>query len=511
MTDILLVAVNARHRHCSFAGRSLLANLEEMAECAALLERDLDVTPLELAEAIVARRPRIAGFSVYLWNKRLVGDTALLLRRLLPGASIVVGGPEIVPGCAGEWQGLADVLVHGEGEEVFREWCRRRLRPPAAAPTRDDGGEPQWLAAPPGGVKPETLALPYERYDAVDIARRTLYVESSRGCPFRCLYCSSRRGGLRLLPLPRLLPALDKLMTRGARRFKFLDRSFNADEAHACALLDFFLARISPELRLHLEIVPLALGRELRARLAAFPRGTLHLETGVQTLDEEVARRLGRPEKRAAVLATLDFLLRETGATVHADLIFGLPGENEAGFAAGFDTLVRMGLREIQVNRLKGLPGTPLTRLPALREAFSPLPPYEILRSDRLDFAALSRLQRFALTWDRLFNRGRFPRTVPLLWRNPADSPFAAVAALAEEVRAQEGRVHALSLHTWARHLRRFLVARQGVDAETVRAALAQDGLPCPAGPADEASGGDHDAATDAGGNQQQEKAGQVP
>ena len=116
-----------------------------------------------------------------------------------------------------------------------------------------------------------------------------------------------------------------------------------------------------------------------------------------------------------------------------------------------------MGIPEIQVNRLKGLPGTPLLRLPALTGAFSPLPPYEVLRTDCLGFADLTRMQRLAHAWDRLHNRGHFSQMLPLLWRDAGRSPYAAVGELAEDVYRREGRVHALGREAWAAALKAAL------------------------------------------------------
>ncbi len=471
---ILLVAVNARHSHCSFAGRSLLANLGALRPRARLIESDLDVTALQLADLIASAAPRIAAFPVYLWNKRLVRDTAQLLRRVLPATAIALGGPEIVAGCADDWKGLADALIRGEGEQVFPDWCARQLALPPGAPPRD---APEWIEAT-GGVAPDELTLPYDLYSDDDLRHRTLYVESARGCPFHCLYCSSCGSGLRLLPLAPLLPELDRLLARGALRFKFLDRSFNAREKHACEVLHYFLARARPGLQLHFEIVPVALGGELRACLAAFAPGALHLEVGVQTLNGAVARRIGRPEGRDTVLDTLGFLLQETKAEVHADLIFGLPGEDERSFAAGFDALVRLGVPQLQVNRLKGLPGTPLPRLPELRDRFNPEPPYEVLCTAELDFASLSRMQRLATVWDRLHNRNHFSHAVKLLWQAPRSSPYANSSMFAEQVMECEGRVHALGKHAWARHLLHFLTERLDMREAEVREALELDGVP---------------------------------
>jgi hypothetical protein len=311
---------------------------------------------------------------------------------------------------------------------------------------------------------PATLAWPDDLYTETDIGRRTLYVESSRGCPFACAYCTSCGSGLRLLPLDRLLPAVDRLLARGARAFRFLDRSFNASEAHACDVLDFFLARHPARLQLHFEIMPHRLGAALRARLAAFPAGVLHLEVGVQTLNPDVARRVGRVGDPAAVRETLAFLMG-VQACVHVDLICGLPGETEASFAAGFDQLVSaFDPPELQVNLLKRLPGTPLARAPGCTGLlFNPHPPYELLASDVLDFAAVGRLQRFARTWELVHNRGRYPQAARAVWQVGAGSPYARYAALAERIHASEGRLHALSADCLRRQVVDFLTSVCGL------------------------------------------------
>ena len=74
----------------------------------------------------------------------------------------------------------------------------------------------------------DTLALPYDLYTDHDLAHRVLYVEASRGCPFTCEFClSSLDVPVRASPLEPFLAALDRLLERGARQFKFVDRTFN--------------------------------------------------------------------------------------------------------------------------------------------------------------------------------------------------------------------------------------------------------------------------------------------
>ena len=466
--DILLVAINARYSHCSYAVRSLQANLGALSASSALLETDLDIQPFQLASQIAARRPRVVSFTAYLWNIRIIENTAQILRTIAPNIRLSIGGPEITPDYARPE--LFDALTVGEGETTLRDLCERWLK--KAGPT---DGEPLWH--PPTILTPDPedtarLELPYALYTDTDLTQRTIYVEASRGCPYRCTYCTSADTGLRLIPLDRLLPALDVLWQRGLRRFKFLDRTFNAPEKHASDILDFFLARITHDTRLHFEINPDHLNAAFAAKIATFPQNTLHLETGVQTLNPRVAGLIGRSADTATTLANMRFLTHDTRATVHADLIFGLPGEDEASFAHGFNALVTAcNPPEVQVNLLKVLPGTRLARdAERLGLAFNREPPYEVLRSDTLDFASLTGIQCFARCWELVHNRNRFPHAVQALHAACNGEYYWSYKTLASRIQNEEGKFFAISLPHLARHLRDHLIVTVGIsEAEADR------------------------------------------
>ena len=101
------------------------------------------------------------------------------------------------------------------------------------------------------------IQLPYDLYTDADIAHRVIYVEASRGCPFTCEFClSSLDIPVRAIPLPALLPQLQRLLDRGVKQFKFVDRTFNLNLATSRAILEFFLERHRPGRFLHFEMIP---------------------------------------------------------------------------------------------------------------------------------------------------------------------------------------------------------------------------------------------------------------
>ena len=82
----------------------------------------------------------------------------------------------------------------------------------------------------------------------------------------------------------------------------------------------------------------------------------LQFEVGIQSFNEEVQQRISRRQDNAKTEANLRWLVHESPAHLHADLIFGLPGETLASFAAGFDRLHALGPHEIASYRLTMAP-----------------------------------------------------------------------------------------------------------------------------------------------------------
>ncbi len=443
--DIVLLTFNARYHHASFGLRYLKANMAELEDSCAILEFDLEARPADVLEKVLEQSPKIVGLGVYVWNAAESLALARQLKALAPEIKLVLGGPEVsFEHARQEICELADHVVCGEGDLAFPQLCRDLL-----------AGKPREKIVGPLLVIHDLswVSLPYRLYADEDLSHRTIYVESSRGCPFTCEFClSSLNIPVRRFPIDDFLREMEQLIERGCRQFKFVDRTFNVHPGHSAAVLRFFLERLSPGMFVHFEIIPDHLPDSVFELLAQFPPGTLQLEVGVQTFNEEVAKRIGRKQRNDRVEATLQKLRTQTCAHIHADLIAGLPGESLESFAAGFDRLLRLRPHEIQLGILKRLRGAPIARhTQAFEMIYSPDAPYELLRNNLLDFATMQHLKRVARYWDLYYNSGNFERTIPLLLAG--DSAFERFSGFARFIYERTGKTHAISLQ------RQFLLA----------------------------------------------------
>ena len=474
---IILSTLNAKYIHASLGLRYLLANLarhggDDLRAAAVLREFTIKRPVGEIVAALLdelgepGATPQIVGFGVYIWN---VGPTTELVRRLKaarPALTIVVGGPEV----SHEWQDqeivrLADHLITGWGEVSFAKLCRAIVH-----------GPPPLMKVIAGEQPPlAEIELPYAEYGGADLAHRLLYVEASRGCPFKCEFCLS---ALDKTAWPfdraRFLAALDDLYRRGARHFKFVDRTFNLKVDNSLAILQFFLDRLTPDLFLHFEVIPDHLPEPLKAMIARFPAGVLQFEIGVQTFDPAVQQRIARRQDNEKTCANLDWLVKHSPAHLHADLIFGLPGETLAGFAQGFDRLHALGPHEIQLGLLKRLRGTPIARHSAEHAmVYDAEPPYTVRQTAAVPAADIARFARLARYWDLLANSGRFPRSLPLLLAGP--SPFAALLAFSDWLWQQTASTSRLTPEQLVDGLFDYLTQVSGLAPESVRHSLLAD------------------------------------
>lgn len=422
MWEIVLTTLNAKYIHAAFGLRYLYANLGSLQNRACLVEFDINQRPLDIVEVLLARNPKIIGFGVYIWNVTETLEVITAIKRVKPEVKIILGGPEVSYETEGQFiVQLADHVITGEADLKFAEVCHLLL-----SPVKCESASVLSAIAPP--ILPKIIAaelpdfskmcLPYDWYHEADLAHRIVYVEASRGCPFTCEFClSSLDIPVRQVPLADFLAAMQKLLDRGLKQFKFVDRTFNLNVPISKAILEFFLERYQPGHFYHFEMVPDRLPAELRAVITKFPPGALQFEVGIQTFNPEVGSNISRRQNYERMADNFNFLRAQTAVHIHADLIVGLPGETLESFASGFDRLIALRPQEIQVGILKRLRGTPISRHDTTWQmVYNAHPPYEILQNQLLNFSQMQRLRRFARYWDLIGNSGNFIQVTPLIW-----------------------------------------------------------------------------------------------
>jgi len=489
MSDIVLSTLNAKYIHASFGLRYLMANMGELKSRTTLVEFDINQRPLDIAEILLAQNPKIIGLGVYIWNVVETTEVLAAIKRIRPEVIIILGGPEVsFETDKQEIVRLTDHVITGEADLKFAEVCKQLLdgrtgSPLPAASTETERrarSDAPYLALPkiiPAEL-PEfsRLALPYEFYDAKDIAHRVIYVEASRGCPFTCEFClSSLDVPVRAVNLELFLGEMQKLLDRGVKQFKFVDRTFNLNLNTSRAILEFFLTRHQPGNFYHFEMIPDRLPEALRETIAKFPPGTVQFEVGIQTFNPVVGKLISRKQDYTKLDDNLNWLRAHTGVHVHADLIVGLPGEDMTSFGVGFDKLIALRPQEIQVGILKRLRGTPIIRHDTeWQMVYHPLPPYEILQTKLIDFAKMQRLRRFAKYWDIVGNSGNFVETTPLIWQDEP-SPFDAFLRWSDWLFVRLNRTDTIALARLMELLLEYLTSERKLDARLAAETLWRD------------------------------------
>ena len=472
---IVLSTLNARYAHASLGLRYLLANMGDLRDDTRLQEFVIGAKSTDIVEKLLAHQPAgpaagpfIIAFGVYIWNVEETTKVVALLKRVAPHVTIVLGGPEVsYESSEQNIVQLADYLVTGWGDVTFPQLCRQIIN------------GPQPLMKIHAGVQPPLadIALPYSLYSDEDIAHRTLYVEASRGCPFKCEFClSSLDKTAWPFDLDRFIGELESLHARGARLFKFVDRTFNLNIKSSLKIMQFFLDKLAADpddpVYAHFEVVPDHLPDALKEGIMKFPRGALQFEIGIQSFNPEVQALVSRKQDNEKAAENIRWLCAHSNAHLHVDLIAGLPGEDIASFGRGFDRLYALKPHEIQFGILKRLRGTPIIRhTQEYGLVFDPHPPYTILATDRIDFAAMQRLVRFARYWDLVANSGRFAHTLPLIL---GDTPFLNFMALSDWLYASTDATHRIALDRLAGLVAQWLALR-GEDPGAVRIMLGQD------------------------------------
>lgn len=433
---IVLATLNARYIHSSFGLRYLMANMGELENECCIEEFVLQSKPEDVVEQILYYSPEVVIFSVYIWNVVQTEAVVRLLKTVAPEVLVQLGGPEVSYEI--DEQGIvqvADYVVTGWGDVSVPKLCGQLLA----------GERPAEKIIKGEQAKLCDLRMPYHLYTDEDIKNRIIYVEASRGCPFKCEFCLSALDKTAWpFDLDAFLAEMDVLYQRGARHFKFVDRTFNLKIKNSLKILQFFLDRMSDDLFLHFEVIPDHLPEALKEMITKFPEGSLQFEIGIQTLNPQVQSLISRRQDNDKARQNLQWIRQQSKAYIHADLIFGLPGEGLESFEQSFNHLYELKPHEIQVGILKRLKGSPIIRhTEEYQLRFNPNPPFNVLSTSLIDYPTMQQMNRFARYWDMLANSGRFANSMELVLQ---ENPFKQFMKISHALFDRTAQTHKISL-----------------------------------------------------------------
>lgn len=495
---VVLCALNAKYVHVSPAPWCLAAGVKafapELYGRIRIIDAHINQPPSEVLEQIMSKEPAVAGFSCYIWNIDATLALCRALKRALPEVIIVLGGPEVSYRAGEVLQNNPEVdyILTGEGEESFPRFLRALFAGGRAGRIPDETPRnlPGLCARLPGGdvyesapcvlegVPPSPLSAGY-----AEAARgRIAYFETSRGCPYSCAFCLSGEGARpRFFELDELFGDLLRLAGSGVKTIKFVDRTFNANAAHANRILRFILDHYGKDIPagvcFHFEIAGDILREETFALLEQMPPGAVQLEIGIQSFCEKALEAVNRKTNTALLESNIRRLVEMGNMHIHIDLIAGLPHETLEIFAESFNRAYSLGAHMLQLGFLKLLYGSAMRARPRDYPCeYSPQAPYEVRSTPWISCGELRLLHYTESALERVYNSGRFRLTAEYVLKASGKSPFEFYTGLGAAAH-MAGLDSGVSLDDYTAFLQEYCAALPGVDREKLRDHLVRDRL----------------------------------
>ena len=330
-----------------------------------LLPRDLPIRLLDqrldhpfeprLAEAL-RDNPLFAGITTIAGPMiRHALEITTMVKRLSPATPVIWGGPHsLVAGELAAAHPLIDAVVEGEGEKTLAEivqalsngsalgevkgiWIKRNNRPVLT------GDRPL--------LDLETLpfvayGLVGDRYFYPSAGRPTAYLETSRGCPHRCLFCyhSVKRQPWRAVSAEYAVMAMEALISENpsVRHLYLTDDNYFQQKERVLEIVQGLLRK---RMDLTYQVQGAALAdlerfteQEIKTLAAS---GCSRVDIGAETASPEMAKKLGKPMD-ISVLHRIAGWLSKAGILPWINFMAGFPEESAEDFSLTLKEIGRL-------------------------------------------------------------------------------------------------------------------------------------------------------------------------
>lgn len=433
MKKIILTAINSQYVHLNVAVRYLKKYVEANSEIRLdIYETNINNQLINIIKDIFEQQPDMVIFSTYIWNKEYVFDITKELKKILPNVKIALGGPEV----SYEWDKTMqenseiDYILTGEGEKILLNFLTKNISEVKGVVYREND-EIKYNGVETLIENLDIIPFPYDDEELED-RTKIFYYESSRGCPFNCSYCmSSIDKSVRYYSIDRTKKDLKRFLDSPIKLLKFVDRTFNLSKEKYMAIWKFLLENYREGITFHFEINANIFDDETLDFLETVPKGYFQFEIGVQTIDPQAMKSIGRVNN----LEKLEHNIKRISRNIHLhlDLIAGLPYETYDKFRYSFDYVHKLKPEMIQLGFLKLLKGT---KMYEEREQYSykyfSKPPYEVFSNEFINFSEIVKLKNIEKVLDFYYNSEKFPNSVQWIIETHYDSAFSFYEDIAD-------------------------------------------------------------------------------
>lgn len=415
---VLLTTLNAKYIHLNLAIR-LLYSLNKHKN--GLEWKEFTIKEDKNAIADFCKDFEIVAFSCYIWNISQTLEVCKLIKEKNSDTKVLLGGPEV----SYEWEEVialdyVDYIITGEGELPFAAFLDNypKLDNIYDLVRKVDGDV---LYIPKNEIFPLSNYAninPYIFDKTEELANKVCYIETSRGCPYKCEFClASLDNKVRYLPTEDIKANLLYLMQHG-KTIKFLDRTFNIKRDFTIDIFKFILANHRPENVFQFEITADILHKDIINFINEHvPKGLFRFEIGIQTVNQKANLEVSRKQNFDKTSEIVNSLKHKV--EMHLDLIVGLALDYMEDIKYSFEEVFKLYPPELQLGFLKFLKGTPVRDKSNQHGfIFDKNPPYQIIESNYLSKEELANIVKLEHALEIYWNKKRTPNTLIYITEN---------------------------------------------------------------------------------------------
>jgi radical SAM superfamily enzyme YgiQ (UPF0313 family) len=363
-----------------------------------LLDTFLSTSKDDALQQILENEPDIIGFSFYLWNRTMLLEIIKEIKQNNPEILIIAGGPEVTADFKNfKSNKIIDIAIPGEGEQLIITIIDKIKNGISAEIIQEE-------------IVFETIedldSLPSPILDGtLDLTKKGLLWELSRGCPFNCAFCYESKGTnkVRRFSIDRINQELDLIAESNVEQVFVLDPTFNYNKDAAKQILELIQIK-APHITFYFEVRSEFIDEEMAF---LFSQITCIVQIGVQSINNTVLETVNRTidihqfEKQV-------LLLHEASVPYGFDLIYGLPKDSLKSFCKSLDFVIGLAPNHLDVFPLSVLPGTELAdNAYKLQLNYLEENPYTIITTTSLQEKEIRRAEKIAKACTIFYNEGK--------------------------------------------------------------------------------------------------------